>query len=113
MVNTHWHTEYWLIGFLSVWFSELFWALHWCSDYQVCEIKIIWQIVFICSIKSQCTDKNISIAIFDAPKTWNVTSGGVQNRETKNRRLGMIVTSFPDEVSGKSDFSDIFFNILL
>ena len=26
----------------------------------------------------------------------NFTSGGVQNRETKNRRLGMIVMSFQD-----------------
>ena len=27
---------------------------------------------------------------------WNFTSGVVQNRKTKNRRLGMIVTSFQD-----------------
>ena len=33
---------------------------------------------------------------FDVPKASNFTSGGVQNRETKNRRLGMIVTSFQD-----------------
>ena len=44
--------------------------------------------VFICSIKSlQCTDKNRtkkSIAIFDVPKTWNFTSGGVQKQATGN-----------------------------
>ena len=52
----------------------------------------------------QCTDKciktiyliviNFSSPCFDVPKTWNFTSSGVQNRKTKNRRLGMIVTSF-------------------
>ena len=31
---------------------------------------------------------------FDVPKALNFTSGGVQNRETKNRRLGTIVASF-------------------
>ena len=33
---------------------------------------------------------------FDVPKASNFTSGVVQNRETKNRTLGMIVTSFQD-----------------
>ena len=33
---------------------------------------------------------------FDVPKASNFASGGVQNRETKNRRLGTIVTSFQD-----------------
>ena len=33
---------------------------------------------------------------FDVPKVSNFTSGVVQNRETKNRTLGMIVTSFQD-----------------
>ena len=61
---------------------------------------------FICPIKSpQCTDKfekknifdsDFSCPCFDGPKTWNFTSGGVQNRETENRRLRMIVTSFQD-----------------
>ena len=36
------------------------------------------------------------VPCFDVPKASNVTSGGIQNRETKNRRLGMIVTSFQD-----------------
>ena len=56
-------------------------------------------------IKSQqCTDKyskkivnsDFSSSCFDVPKMWNFTSGVVQNRDTKNRRLGMIVTSFQD-----------------
>ena len=33
---------------------------------------------------------------FDVPKVSNFTSGGVQNREVKNRRLATIVTSFQD-----------------
>ena len=40
-------------------------------------------------------------------KASNFTSGGVQNRETKNRRLGTIVTSFL-QASRKTDFSYIF-----
>ena len=55
---------------------------------------------FICSIKSpQCTDmysKDFPSPCFDVPKASNFTSGGLQNRETKNRTLGMIVTSFQD-----------------
>ena len=61
---------------------------------------------FICSIKSpQCTDKcskkkkfysDFPSACFDVPKASNFSSGGVQNRETKNRRLGTIVTSIQD-----------------
>ena len=67
----------------------------------------IWQIFFyfICSIKSpQCTDKYSKKQIdrdfpslcFDVPKASNFTSGGVQNRETKNKSLGTILTSFQD-----------------
>ena len=33
---------------------------------------------------------------FDVPKASNFTSGGVQNRDTKNRRQGSIVTSIQD-----------------
>ena len=35
-------------------------------------------------------------ACFDVPKASNFTSGGVQNRDTKNRRLGTIVTPIED-----------------
>ena len=42
---------------------------------------------------------------FDVPKTLNFISGGVQNRETKNSKLGMIVTSFQDlKLRGKQIF---------
>ena len=37
-----------------------------------------------------------STACFDVPNLSNFTSDGVQNRKTKNRTLGMIVTSFQD-----------------
>ena len=54
---------------------------------------------FICSIKSpQCTDKNsknMLIEIFLLCVLMN-QKRGVPNRETKNVRLGMIVTSFQD-----------------
>ena len=33
---------------------------------------------------------------FDVPKASNLTSGRIQNRDTKNRRLGTIVTSIQD-----------------
>ena len=40
-----------------------------------------------------------------AKKIADFTSGGVQNRETKNRRLGIIVTSFQDfKLRGKQIF---------
>ena len=45
---------------------------------------------------------------FDVPKASNFTSGGVQNRETKNRRLGMIVTSFQDSKPRKKQISQSF-----
>ena len=41
---------------------------------------------------------------FDVPKVSNFTSGGVQNRDTKNRRLGTIGL----QASRKTDFSVIF-----
>ena len=44
---------------------------------------------------------------YDAPKVSNFTSGGVQNRETKNRALGTIVTAIQD-FSRKTHFSVIF-----
>ena len=47
---------------------------------------------------------------FDVPKAPNLSSGGVQNREIKNRRLRMIVASFQDfKLGEKTDFADIFF----
>ena len=71
-------------------------------------IKVYMTYFFICSIKSpQCTDtymytkkkifnSDSPSPCFDVPKASHFTSGRVQNRETKNRRLRMIVTSFQD-----------------
>ena len=69
-------------------------------------LKCIWRIFFICSIKSPpCPNKyskkvffhsDFPFPCFDVPKASNFTSGGVQNRDTKNRRLGTIVTSIQD-----------------
>ena len=54
------------------------------------------------NIAKNIFDSDFSSLCFDEPKTWNFTSGGVQNRETKNRTLRMIVTSFQDfTLSGK------------
>ena len=41
-------------------------------------------------------DSDFPSPYFDVPKASNVTSGGVQNHETKNRGLGTIVTSIQD-----------------
>ena len=41
-------------------------------------------------------DSNFPSPCFDVPKALNFTSGRLQNRKTKNRRLGTIVTSFQD-----------------
>ena len=67
----------------------------WCRSQLV---KVYVTDFFVCSIKSpQCTDKYSKKNLdSDFPSLSNFTSGGVQNRETKNRRLGTIVTSFQD-----------------
>ena len=46
--------------------------------------------------KEKNCGSNFPSPCFDVPKSSNFTSGGVQSRETKNRRLGMIVTSIQD-----------------
>ena len=73
---------------------------------------------FICSIKSpQCADKCSKKIFFDSdfpspcfhvPKASNFTSGGVQNRDTKNRRLGTIVTSIQDSKPREKQISQSF-----
>ena len=50
---------------------------------------------------------------FDAPKASNFTSGGVQNHETKNRGLGMIVTSIQDSKPGEKQISPTFSYFLI
>ena len=45
---------------------------------------------------------------FDVPKASNVTSGGLQNRETKNRGLGTIVTSIQGSKPREKQISPTF-----
>ena len=57
--------------------------------------------------------KKFSVAIFlspcfDVPKASNFTSGGVQNRDIKNRRLGTIVTSIQDSKPREKQISQSF-----
>ena len=75
------------------------------SSHKVKVYVYMTDIFFICSIKSPyvlirtCIAKilvngDFPALCFDLSKTWNFTSSRVQNHETKNRRLGMVVTSF-------------------
>ena len=48
------------------------------------------------SIAKKTFNSDFPSPCFDVPKASNFTSGGVQNRTTKKRRLGMIVTSIQD-----------------
>ena len=50
---------------------------------------------------------------YDAPKVSNFTSGGVQNRETKNRALGTIVTSIQDSKPSEKQISPTFSYFLI
>ena len=53
-------------------------------------------------------DSNFPSPCFDVPKASNFTFGGVQNRETKNRRLGTIMTSFQDSKPREKQISQSF-----
>ena len=82
---------------------------------QVFSVKVYMTEFFICSIKSpqcadKCSKKIFSIAIFLPRVASNFTSGGVQNRDTKNRRLGTIVTSIQDSKLREKQISQSFSN---
>ena len=81
------------------------------------DFKVYMTDFFICSIKSpQCADKcskkffdsDFPSPCFDVPKASNFPSGGVQNRDTKNRRLGTIVTSIQDSKPREKQISQSF-----
>ena len=86
-------------------------------------LKCIWQIFFLFawlnlpnvlrSIATFFFDSDFPAPCFDVPKASNFTSGGVQNRETKTRRLGTIVTSFPDFKLRENQISPIFAYFLI
>ena len=53
-------------------------------------------------------DSDFPSPCFDVPKASNFTSGGEQNRDTKNRRLGTIVTSIQDSKPCEKQISQSF-----
>ena len=64
--------------------------------------------VLISVAKKKFLDSDFPSPCFDAPKASNFTSGGVQNRETKNRRLRTIVTSIQDSKPREKQISQSF-----
>ena len=60
------------------------------------------------SIAKKFFDSDFPSLCFDVPKVSNFTSGGVQNRTTKNRGLGTIVTSIQDSKPREKQISDVF-----
>ena len=67
--------------------------------------------VLIC-IAKKIFDSDFPSPCCDVPKASNFTSGGVQNRETKIRRLGTIITSFQDSKPREKHISQSFFFIV-
>ena len=65
------------------------------------------------SIAKKNFDSDFPSPCFDVPKASNFTSSGVQNHETKNRRQGMIVTSFQDFKLRKKQISPTFSYFLI
>ena len=60
------------------------------------------------SVAKNFFDSDFPSPCFDVPKVSNFTSGGVQNRDTKNRRLGTIVMSIQDSMSREKQISQSF-----
>ena len=60
------------------------------------------------SVVKKFFDSDFPSPCFDVPKASNFTSGGVQNRDTKNRRLGTIVKSIQDSKPRKKQISQSF-----
>ena len=60
------------------------------------------------SIAKKNFDSDFPSLCFDVPKASNFTSGGVQNRKNKDKRLGTIVTSFQDSKLREKQISKAF-----
>ena len=60
------------------------------------------------SVANNFFDSDFPSPCFDVPKAPNFTSGGVQKRDTKNRRLGTIVTSIQGSKPRKKQISHSF-----
>ena len=69
--------------------------------------------VLIGLAKKKKFDSGFPSPCFDIPKASNFTSGRVQNRETKNRRLGTIVTSFQDSKPPEKQIAPTFSYFLI
>ena len=60
------------------------------------------------SVAKKIFDSKFPSPCFDVPKASNFPSGEVQNRETKNRGLGTIVTSIQDSKPHEKQISPPF-----
>ena len=60
------------------------------------------------SVAKKIFDSDFPSPCFDVPKASNFTSGGVQNRDTENRKLGTIVTSIQDSKPREKQISQSF-----
>ena len=60
------------------------------------------------SVEKKFFDSDFPSPCFDVPNASNFTSGGVQNRDTKNRRLGTIVTLIQDSKPREKQISQSF-----
>ena len=60
------------------------------------------------SVAKNFFDSDFPSLCFDVPKASNFTSGGVQNRNTNNRRLGTIVMSIQDSKPREKQISQSF-----
>ena len=60
------------------------------------------------SVAKNFFDSDFPSPYFDVPKASNFTSGGVQNRDPKNMRLGTIVTSIQDSKPREKQISQSF-----
>ena len=99
------HVSFWLYfqNYSKVW-STIVWLVYFFVCKHHIKASVYDRSFLFARLNPQCTDKysknnfdsDSPSPCFDVPKPSNFTSGGVQNRETKNRRLGTIVTSFQD-----------------
>ena len=60
------------------------------------------------SVAKKIFDSDFPSPCFYVPKESNFTSGGAQNRDTKNRGLGTIVTSIQDSKPREKQVSQSF-----
>ena len=117
-----WHEKY----FLLIWkafqnteewhfsFWNIFFRFRDIDVFLLCKLDQWWrQYTDTYKYRKNFFDSDFPSPCFDVPKASNFTSGGVQNRETKNRRPGTIVTSFQDFKLRKKQISPTFSYFLI